>query len=146
MNVVNTILYLFSDILVLECKLAIKVYYSVVWSLLCGYICIYQAKVYINSRILRRHINEVCFPYLFARNTETCNFFSLHREHNGLTWFDSSAASWIQVQELISIKARTSGEEGKWRTYGNRNVTKTEVLLDDPHGLKSFKIRLQAGE
>lgn len=27
----------------------------------------------------------------------------------------------------------------------NRNVTKTKVLFDDMHGLKSFKIRMRAG-
>lgn len=66
-------------------------------------------------------------------------FFFLHMENDGLTWLDSSATSWIQVQVLISIKARTSREEGKWRTHGTRNVTKTKVLFDDMHGLKVSK-------
>lgn len=43
------------------------------------------------------------------------------------------------------MKAHKSRKEGKWRTYGNRNVTKTKVLFDDMHGLKSFKTRKQTG-
>jgi hypothetical protein len=37
-----------------------------------------------------------------------------------------------------------SREEGKWITYGNRSVTKTKVLSDSIHGLKSLNIRIQA--
>lgn len=46
---------------------------------------------------------------------------------------------------LISSRACKSGEDGKWRTYGSRNVTKTKVLFGDMHGLKSFILRMQAG-
>ena len=49
---------------------------------------------------------------------------------------------------LFSLKACKSREEDKWRTYGDRNVTKTKGFFffhDDMHGLKCFKIRMQAG-
>lgn len=42
------------------------------------------------------------------------------------TWLDLRAVSWNQVQVLFSLKACKSREEDKWRTYGDRNVTKTK--------------------
>lgn len=50
----------------------------------------------------------------------------------------------MQVEILISVKEHKSRDEGKWRPYGNRNLTKTKFPFDDIHDLKSFKTRKQA--
>lgn len=79
MNVANIILRLFKDALMLEGKWATKVHGSIFEATNMVNIYKHQERVYINSCILRKHINKV-YSYLIAKNPRTWYYFFPHRQ------------------------------------------------------------------